>query len=137
MTRKSKAYLLRWQPEKVVEAKLEKLAKAYGKFGLVVEAESKKELRKGHGVLTGTLRRSIHTANPGYEWRRDNVKPSGESPELGGQETQATVVKRRLTLSVGSGLVYALRVHRLYKYISLGLKRAKPQLHKILKDEFK
>lgn len=136
MPRKPKSYFRRWQPEEVVDAKLDKLAIAYGKFGLVAEAESKKVLRKKHGVLTGTLRRSIHAAKPGYQFKSDDVQPSASSPERGGQLVKAGMSKRRLSLLVGSGLVYALKIHGLYKYLTIGLRRAKPKLPGIIKQEF-
>jgi hypothetical protein len=135
--RKGKSYFRRWEPEKVVDEKLQRLSRAFGRFGLQVEADSKRELRKGHGVLTGTLRRSIHTAEPGYDFGKDDVEPSASTPERGGRQVNAAVAKRQLSLLVGSGLVYALVIHRMYKYLTLGLKRARPTLPKFINAEFK
>jgi hypothetical protein len=141
--RKPRSFLRKWQPEKVVDEKMAKLARAYGRWGLVVEGESKKVLRRGHGVLTGTLRRSIHTAEPGYNFGADNVTPTASAPERGGQNTDAAVINRRLSLLVGSGMVYALAIHNGfggfagYHYITLGLKKAKPALKPMIDAEMK
>ena len=110
-------------------------AKIISEFALTVEAEAKKELRKGHGVLTGTLRRSIHTALPGYDWSGDDVEPSGSAPERGGEQV---VPEGNLTVQVGSGLVYAMAVHQGhhnfsgYHYLTDGLKKAQDKLSSIL-----
>lgn len=142
--RKSKATLRKWQPEKVVDQDmLPKLSRAFGTFGLMVEGNSKKELRRGHGVLTGTLRRSIHTAEPTYNWAADDVEPTNNAPERGGKFVEAAVTQRRLSLLVGSGLVYALKIHNGfggfpgYHYLTIGLSKSKPKLNGIIDQEFK
>jgi hypothetical protein len=147
MPRKAKSYMRKWQPEVAVDEKLAKLAVAYGRFGLHVEACSKKVLQKGHGVLTGTLRRSIHTAEPGYDWSQDasavtikGKREKGASYTLGGKLVVAVVRERRVSLLVGSGLKYALKIHNGfggfpgYHYLTLGLKKATPDLPKFLKE---
>lgn len=151
MPRKSKATLRIWQPETVVDEKLVKLSRAFGKFGLAVEGQSKKVLQKsakvksgkrwvyvrggGRGKRTGTLQRSIHTAQPGYRWAADDVESSDQAPERGSKRTDAAVSGRRLSLLVGSGLVYAHVQHLRYKYLTLGLARAKPQLNGFIDEE--
>lgn len=130
---------LNWRGDEVKRLVLERMAGAMGEFGLVVEAESKRELRKGHGVLTGTLRRSIHAAAPGYQWSTDDVPPGSDSPERGGAPVQASQVNGVVTVEVGSGLRYALPVHQGhgafggYHYLTNGLEKAKPKLAQILK----
>jgi hypothetical protein len=141
--RKPKSRLKTWQPEKVVKEKMTRLAKVYGRFGLVVEGYAKKELRRGHGVLTGTLRRSIHTAGPEYNFGADNVAPAPNAPERGGQVVEAGMQGNKLSLLVGSGMVYALKIHNGfggfpgYHYITQGLKRAKPELKPMIDAEMK
>jgi hypothetical protein len=51
---------LNWKGDEVLRIAKENGAAIISEFGLTVEGESKKELRRGHGVLYGTLRRSIH-----------------------------------------------------------------------------
>ena len=110
------------------------VAKALGKFALRVEGYSKHELRRGHGVLTGTLRRSIHVAQPGYNWGADDLEPKAGTPELGGQMVEALINGRKVTIQVGSGLRYALPVHgghhsfEGYHFLTIGLDKAKPEL---------
>lgn len=128
------AKIRNWRGDQIVTAVKGNVAKAMGKFGLRVEGHAKKELRRGHGVRYGTLRRSIHTAEPGYNWSGDDVKPGPGTPELGGRMFAALINGRKVTIQVGSGLRYALPVHQGhhsfagYHYLTIGLEKAKPEL---------
>jgi hypothetical protein len=140
------AHFRKWNGPKVVLATQTNVAKALGKFGLVAEGFSKKELTKGHGVITGTLRRSIHTAQPGYDWAGDNVPPEAGTPELGGANVEAAIEGSQITLQLGSGLQYALPVHQGhsnsegrgnfsgYHFLVIGLDKAKALMPNILKE---
>src|SRR5690348_15092112 len=101
-----------WRGAQVVDDVDTNVAKAISEFGLVAEGHSKRELQKGHGVISGTLRRSIHTAQPGYNWAGDNVKPSSSSPERGNQVLNAIRAGQKVTIQLGSGLGYSLPVHQ-------------------------
>jgi hypothetical protein len=124
----------KWRGKAITEEVARNVAKALGEFGLRAEGHSKRELRKGHGVITGTLRRSIHTAQPGYNWAGD----TGVG-EQGGKLVEALLNGGRLTLQLGSGLGYALPVHQGhhsftgYHYLTNGLDKAKPELPAVLK----
>lgn len=128
------AKITRWHGKEIADAVKNNVAKGLGKFALRVEGHSKKELRRGHGVRYGTLRRSIHTAEPGYNWGADDVKPGPGTAELGGRIFKAMINGRRVTIQVGSGLRYALPVHQGhhsfagYHYLTIGLDKAKPEL---------
>jgi len=76
-------YHLDWRGDEAKRMVMQNVANAWGEFGLEVEGESKRELRREHGVETGTLRRSIHVAEAGYDWSGDDVEPSKSSPERG------------------------------------------------------
>lgn len=129
---------LNWKGDEVKLQVLRNMAEAFGEFGLEVEGESKRELSRGHGVESGTLRRSIHMAAPGYDWSQDDVAPSNSSPELGGEQIDAEQAGDKLVLEIGSGLNYALPVHQGhhsfpgYHYLTNGLKKAKAKLDSIL-----
>jgi hypothetical protein len=103
---------LKWRGDAVFRDTQDAAEEALKQFDLRLEGAAKKELYKGHGVLTGTLRRSIHAANPSYLWSMDDTVPSDNSPERGGRAPE--IEKRGLTLwgAVGSGLVYALAIHQ-------------------------
>lgn len=128
------ARMKKWRGKEIAQAVANNVAKALGKFALRVEGHSKRELRRGHGVLTGTLRRSIHTAQPGFNWGGDDVKPAPQTPELGGRVFTALIQGKKVTIQVGSGLKYALPVHQGhhsfegYHYLTNGLEKAKPEL---------
>ena len=103
-----------------------------------METEAKKELKYKHGVKTGTLRRSIHTAEPDFGWTGDDVEPAPNSPERGGSFTRAVRGLRGIVIAVGSGMSYAMAVHQGhhsfdgYHFITNGLERAKNKLKKII-----
>ena len=130
---------LKWRGKEVMEAVMRNVAAAMGEFALRVEGNSKKQLRRGHGVLTGTLRRSLHTAEPGYNWGADDVEPGASTPELGNRKFEAVVNGKKITIQVGSGLRYALAVHQGhhsfdgYHYLTIGLEQAKKKLPGILR----
>lgn len=134
------AHFRKWNGKQVTLAVQQNMAQALGKFGLVAESFSKKELKKGHGVLTGTLRRSIHTAQPGYDWSGDDAPAGAGTSELGGNATDAAIEGSRVALQLGSGLVYALPVHQGhhsfggYHYLVNGVEKAKAQMPGILKE---
>jgi hypothetical protein len=133
------AKIRKWNGDSIGKAVVQNVAAALGEFGLRVETHSKKELEHGHGVETGTLRRSIHTAQGGYNWSADNVEPSPASPERGNQQNEAAIKGSKITIQVGSGLSYALPVHQGhhsfdgYHYLTNGLEKAKPELPAVLK----
>lgn len=129
---------LDWRGDQVIADVRRNMAQAMGEIGLRVEAESKKELYKGHGVLTGTLRRSIHAAQPGYSWASDDVAPAAGTPERGGQMALGITMSDAIVVQVGSGLNYALPVHQGfggfegYHYLRNGVRNVKPQIPAVL-----
>ena len=141
-------FRLDWKGEELKLTMQENGAKIISMFALTVEAEAKKELRRGHGVKTGTLRRSIHTALPGYDWGGDNVEAKKikrkkgvgvieGSPERGFQKIMPAN-STRMTLEVGSGMGYAMAVHQGhgnfegYHYLTNGLTKAQRKLNSIM-----
>ena len=115
---------LDWRGKQVEGDVLAKVADALTEFGLRCEANAKQRLRPseqsggewvkggGHGVRTGTLRRSIHCASPGYSWESDDAEPGPGTPDRGGDRAQPELVSGQLTLQIGSGLNYAIYVHQ-------------------------
>ena len=128
-------FRLTWKGDKVLDEVLKDVVSpALSDIALDVEGEAKEELQAGHGVETGTLRRSIHAASPDYTWAKDNVKPSPGTPERGGQAAEPKKQNGQLLISVGSGLNYALAVHQGhgkfsgYHYLTNGLNKVKPRV---------
>ncbi len=113
-TIKGEGYTLKWNGKEVLDWVEENMEEALGVLGLAVEAEAKKELRPGHGVRTGTLRRSIHSAEPGYIWAKDDWDPEQNKPgpKRGGLLSRAKRKDGKLVVEVGSGVHYALLVHQ-------------------------
>ena len=142
-------FVLDWKGEAIKEAMRVNGAKIIAEFALTVEGYAKKELRRGHGVLTGTLRRSIHTALPDYDWSGDDVEPkkggrnskghfTAGTPERGGQLVVPVPTGNEIKIQVGSGMVYAMSVHQGhgsfegYHYMTNGLAKAKSRLKGII-----
>lgn len=151
---KGKGFRLKWLGDVVYDDAMSLLGEAWGEVGLAVEGAAKKELYKGHGVETGTLRRSIHTARPSYAWSGDNVKPTDNTPERGGQTVEPEVSGTQVRLEVGSGMEYAaaiefgfssaieyamkgIRNFEGYRYLHNGLEKVKPKIPGILRKFFK
>jgi len=102
-------WTMNWRGDEVARQVMRQVSiPALVDIGLDVEGEAKKQLQPGHGVLTGTLRRSIHAAEADYNFGSDDVSPSGSSPERGGK----TVQTDKAVIAVGSGLEYAMAVHQ-------------------------
>ena len=141
------ARMRKWRGKEITQEVAQNVAKALGEYGLRVEGRAKRKLRRGQGVLTGTLRRSIHTEVPGYLWSGDNVEPASGTPERGGVLTEGLVTQKRITVQVGSGLVYAMAIHQGwssgykgmkgsfegYRFITDANEETKPELPAILK----
>lgn len=132
------AATLKWN-RRLKDDAVDRLRRAVEEIDLRIEAEAKRQLYPGHGVVTGTLRRSIHAAEPTYSWRMDNVKPDAHTPEMGGREFRAEVTKIRITGCVGSGLEYAMAVHQGhhsfegYHYLTRALEIVRPSIRDIIK----
>ena len=133
-----KGFRLKWDGDQVVDLCEEQLKDIMTEAGLVAEAESKKELRKGHGVKTGTLRRSIHAASPDYDFAADDVEPAAGTPERGGQNIEPEKLEGKYTIALGSGLKYALKIHQGWgsfrgdHYLENGVEKMKKQLTRII-----
>ena len=98
----------------------EKASQIIGEIGLAVEGEAKDELYPGHGEDTSTLKKSIHTAEPGYNWAGDDIEPTEGAPERGFKLVKGKKVGSRYLLSVGSGMVYAMAQHQGFKHYRSG-----------------
>ncbi len=131
---------LHWRGDGVGRGVLAGTAGALTEFGLRCETAAKRRLYPGHGVETSTLRRSIHSAVPGYSWQDDNVSPSQSTPERGGQEAKPAEHNGKLTLELGSGLEYALPVHQGhgshegYHFLTEAVEEQRPKLPAILQQ---
>lgn len=144
-----KGYRLNWKGSEVIAQTEEELCEILGDFGLAAEGESKKELHKGHGVITGTLRRSIHIAEPGYTFSSDDKGGEGEDrafPEMGGKRIKGKKIGSQFVVLLGSGLSYAMAIHQGwnwqkgglvgvfagYHYLTNGVEKAKKDLEQII-----
>jgi len=127
---------LDWKGDKLLEAMTEDLKEGMGFVGLKVQGEAQKQLFKGHGVITGTLRRSIHTAPPSANW-------SGDTGGGEGMLVLAEVVGGCVVISVGSGIEYAMAVHQGhhsfagYHYLVIGLDIVAPEAPMIIRGHMK
>ena len=119
---------LNWKGKQVEAEIIARLKLALGDIGLDIEGEGKQQLYPGHGVITGTLRRSIHAASGDHVFAADAA-----GQELGGSAPQAVERSNRLLIAVGSGLNYAMTVHQGhgafqgYHYMTNAVQRAAPR----------
>jgi hypothetical protein len=109
MSKSGKAgYRVKWLGDVVVKDFETQIKEGWTQVGLAVETEAKANLFKGHGVVTGTLRRSIHIAQPGYNWKGDDVPSGADSTERGRKKIEPVIRNGKVMLQIGSGMVYAL-----------------------------
>lgn len=142
-----KIYDLKWLGDEVVKVSEDQLKAIMGEVGLTAEGEAKKQLKKGHGVLTGTLRRSIHAAPPDYDYKKDDIEASDTSPERGGKLVEACKQgSGKFAIAVGSGMSYALAIQQGwsegykkmrgsfagYHYLTIGVENARKKLSEIV-----
>lgn len=125
-------YRLSWKGKEVGDALVPKIAAGLGDVALEIEGNAKKELKAGHGLITGTLRRSIHAAEPGYPFHTENVKPGPLTPERGGMSVSGIKVGNAISVLVGSGMIYARKIENLYAYMLKGFHNALPRVPEIM-----
>ena len=131
---------LNWRGAEVAKATSDQVIEIMSDIGLAAEGNSKRELAKGHGVVTGTLRRSIHAASPGYGWAGD----AGGTGESGGSRVRAERSGGRIHVEVGSGLEYSMAIHQGwsgppfrgsfagYHYLTNGVEKTRSQVPAII-----
>ena len=128
---------LKWHGDEVKKEFVEGLKSGLLEFGFNHEREAKAQLYFGHGKASGTLQRSIHAASPHYDFAQDDEPPSENSPERSGTGGGAELVGDKVIIKVGSGMIYAARIERLYNYIRNGHERAKNTLMPALEKHLK
>lgn len=128
-----KLMTLKWMGNQVRSDVIAAIIDGVTEFGLTHETEAKRELTPGHGLLTGTLRRSIHAAGPDYPFAGDDVKPKQGSPDRSGQGMDIKEKNGRVAVTVGSGMIYARKIEELYGYISGSHRRVIGRLEGIIK----
>lgn len=111
MKHKASKFKLTWRGDDLYEQRANQISAAMQEFSLQLETAAKQELYPGHGVRTGTLRRSI-TAIP---IRREGTKIRG---------------------GVGAGAEsrrYSKVIHARYRYITNPFERIRPKFRSILR----
>jgi len=124
---------LEWKGDEVYTAVESAAITGLTEFGARHETASKGRVSPGRGVVTGTYRRSIHYGKPSYNFGRDNVRPSGNSPDRSGKGGGATRKGDTVAIVVGSGMVYAKKLEDMYSPIQGGFDQVKGQLPDILR----
>ena len=119
---------LNWKGAETRAKVVAAIVSGLGEFGLKHETAAKGQLQPGHGVLTGTLRRSIHSAATQYDFAGDDLPPTTTSPDRGGQEVVLQEEGGRVTVVVGSGMIYARKMEELYGYMQNSHNQILPQL---------
>jgi len=130
----AKGFRLRWKGAEARVMVIKAIIGGVNEFHLDVEREAKAILQPGHGVVTGTLRRSIHADSPTYTWGSDDVAPTPGAPERGGTGEMPQEQGNAVVGTIGSGLSYAKPVHDGhgsfggYQYITRAHEKQSPTL---------
>ena len=124
-----KGFRLTWKGAEARGRVVKAVIAGLNEFHLGVETQAKGILFfPGGGVLTGTLRRSIHAAAPTYSYGADDVAPTSSSPERGGTGGMPQEQGGKVSGSIGSGLSYAMPIHNLFAYITRGYEKHEHEL---------
>ena len=130
----------RWFGPEIVDEVENNIPNILGEIGLLVEGFAQDQLWPGHGLLTGALLGSLHTAKPGYNWAADHFDTSKGPgfPRRGGRLALAINRGGIYWLQVGSGQNYAMPVHQGhrsfigYHYLTIGLGLTLPEIPKVI-----
>ena len=114
----AQGYKLVWKGAEARDRVVRAVIAGLHEFHLEVEREAKAILQPGAGVITGTLRRSIHADSPSYNWEGDDEPPSKTSTNRGKSGGLPEEEGDIITGTIGSGLTYAMPIHGLYQYIT-------------------
>lgn len=106
-----------WYGDKVFKIVETAVTTGLTEWAMTTEAHAKGSVYPGRGVVTGTYRRSIHTAAPTYNYGSDDVKPSAGSPERSGRGGSAARYGDKIGIVLGSGMKYASKLEDLYSVI--------------------
>lgn len=98
-------------------------------LGLLIEGGIKAQLYPGHGLITGTLRRSYHLAGADQPFTDDDSDQSGRRPEP---------VRRGsiLAIAVGSGLKYAMTIEDRYRQTLNALDQTRGRVGDVIRRRF-
>ena len=131
----AKGYRVKWEGDKAGEQAKEAARLAVTRLGIGVVSEA----LPSTPVATGTLRRSLHVAEPGADHATDFQRASGGEALHGGQsdKTIAGNAKGRVVAQVGSWLVYALIQELRRGYLLPAFDRVKRNLPGLLKQAAK
>ena len=131
----AEGYRLQWKGAQTKEQVVRAVVAGLNEFHLEVETEAKRILQPdGRGVITGTLRRSIHADAPTYTWGSDDVVPSPGTPERMGTGELPQKQSNTVVGTIGSGMSYAMAVHNGhgsfpgYQYIERGYEKIQHRL---------
>lgn len=127
---------VQWMGDQLRETVVGAVVSGLNEYGARTETAAKSSLKPGRGVLTGTYRRSIHSGPPSYNYGGDDVKPSNNTPERGGQgggEVDGDSVR----ILIGSGMRYAMRLEQRYNVIAGAQEKTAGQLPGILQKHAK
>lgn len=106
-----------WRGDDIYERVEKAVTSGLTEWALTTESSAKAALHPGRGVVTGTYRRSIHAAGLAYNFEADNVRPSASSPERSGRGGNASRNGDTISIVIGSGMIYAGFLERLYRVI--------------------
>ncbi len=101
---------LRWRTREVKAEVSQTIAESMVEWLSGVEQDAKNSLYPGHGVDTGSMKRSIHAADDHYNWPADHEYPNG--PERGGMVFKPTITEKAVIATIGSGQGYAIFSHQ-------------------------
>ena len=124
--------MLKWMGDEVYRNVANAVIAGMNEYGARLETDAKGRVKPGAGVVTGTYRRSLHFSHSGYNFGNDNVKPSNRTKERGGKGSGAALKGDTISIVMGSGMVYAMHLERIFNVVNGAHEAISPQLPKII-----
>ena len=116
----AEGYRLQWTGALTEQQVVRAVIGGLNEFHIGAETPIKAILQPGAGVITGTLRRSVHAAAPTYNYSSDDVIPTPGTPDRGGTGDLPQKQGAFIVGTIGSGMSYALPMENLYGYVRAG-----------------
>lgn len=127
-------FRIEWNGDEIFEEVVVGTVRGLAEYGLLHEREAKAQLAPGKGVLSGRVKRSVHSAPPSYNWKSDWAVPGRSMPELGGKLAAPDIEGDRVVIAVGTGIAYGVRVENRYQYLQSSWVQTLPRLEEMISD---
>lgn len=135
---KGVGYRLSWRGNDLAKDCVDAANEVHALLLLEAEQRSKNYLYPGNGVKTGTMKRGIHVAEPGFDWDKEDIPPSENTPERGGKLVMPKLKNRKWGLELGVGVYYSIFYHEIhYPFLRVPWELAMKDFKELVDEEWR